>query len=237
MGRILIADDHDALRRGLVRALIDAGHDVDEAPNGNAAIQRLHDGYYDVVLTDLKMGGSDARDLMHNANLRNCVAFDNRVKGFDQNNNRGSMTLTNCTGYRNGTYNFAINDTVAVSSGKLVTVINCVAYEAGRRRADRARDGGGERVHGEGLLEEVAGAHPADLARGARAAVDARDRARLSVPDPGPLQVQRERRGALRVQRRCGPAREVDVDIIVERGGTQRGISSPDMPGQVNRST
>ena len=37
MGRILIADDHDALRRGLVRALTEAGHDVDEAPNGNAA--------------------------------------------------------------------------------------------------------------------------------------------------------------------------------------------------------
>ena len=41
MGRILIADDHDALRRGLVRVLTAAGNDVDEAPNGNAAIQRL----------------------------------------------------------------------------------------------------------------------------------------------------------------------------------------------------
>jgi len=37
MGRILIADDHDALRRGLARALADAGHEVDEAANGNAA--------------------------------------------------------------------------------------------------------------------------------------------------------------------------------------------------------
>ena len=64
MGRILIADDHDALRRGLVRALSEAGHDVDEAPNGNAAIQRLHDGYYDVVLTDLKMGGSDGLEVL-----------------------------------------------------------------------------------------------------------------------------------------------------------------------------
>jgi len=64
MGRILIADDHDALRRGLLRALTEAGHDVDEAPNGNAAIQRLHDGYYDVVLTDLKMGGSDGLEVL-----------------------------------------------------------------------------------------------------------------------------------------------------------------------------
>ena len=69
------------------------------------------------------MGGSDARDLMHNAILRHCVAFDNRVKGFDQNNNRGSMTLYNCSGYRNGNLNFAINETVAVLNGKVVTVM------------------------------------------------------------------------------------------------------------------
>ena len=31
MGRILIADDHDALRRGLARGLGEAGHEVEEA--------------------------------------------------------------------------------------------------------------------------------------------------------------------------------------------------------------
>ena len=31
MGRILIADDHDALRRGLARALTTASHEVEEA--------------------------------------------------------------------------------------------------------------------------------------------------------------------------------------------------------------
>jgi Nif-specific regulatory protein len=64
MGRILIADDHDALRRGLARALSEAGHDVDEAANGNAAIARLHESYFDVVLSDLKMGGSDGLDVL-----------------------------------------------------------------------------------------------------------------------------------------------------------------------------
>src|SRR5260370_34650646 len=67
MGRILIADDHDALRRGLVRGLTEAGHDVEEASNGNAAIERLHDGYFDVVLSDLKMGGSDGLDVLRTA--------------------------------------------------------------------------------------------------------------------------------------------------------------------------
>jgi len=64
MGRILIADDHDSLRRGLVRAMADAGHDVEEAANGNAAIERLHDGQYDVVVSDLKMGGSTGLEVL-----------------------------------------------------------------------------------------------------------------------------------------------------------------------------
>ena len=64
MGRILIADDHDALRRGLARGLTEAGHEVEEAGNGNAAIERLHDTYFDVVLSDLKMGGSDGMDVL-----------------------------------------------------------------------------------------------------------------------------------------------------------------------------
>jgi DNA-binding NtrC family response regulator len=67
MGRILIADDHDALRRGLARALTEAGHETEEAPNGNAAIARLHDAYFDVVLSDLKMGGSDGLEVLRTA--------------------------------------------------------------------------------------------------------------------------------------------------------------------------
>ena len=67
MGRILIADDHDALRRGLARALTEAGHETEEAPNGNAAIARLHEAYFDVVLSDLKMGGSDGLEVLRTA--------------------------------------------------------------------------------------------------------------------------------------------------------------------------
>src|SRR5687767_632932 len=67
MGRILVADDHDSLRRGIVRALSEAKHEVDEAPNGNIAIERLHEGQYDVVLSDLKMGGSDGMDVLRTA--------------------------------------------------------------------------------------------------------------------------------------------------------------------------
>jgi hypothetical protein len=71
-----------------------------------------------------KMGGSDTKDLKHNFILKKCLAFDNRVKGFDQNSNRGSMTLYNCTGYRNGK-NYSIADTLA--PGKVLALANCVA--------------------------------------------------------------------------------------------------------------
>jgi Nif-specific regulatory protein len=64
MSRILVADDHDALRRGLSLALGAGGHEVEEAGNGNIAIEKLHESYFDVVVSDLKMGGSDGLDVL-----------------------------------------------------------------------------------------------------------------------------------------------------------------------------
>jgi len=64
MGRILVVDDHDSLRRGLVRALANAGHEVEEAGNGTVAIERLQNGQFEVVLTDLRMGGADGMDVL-----------------------------------------------------------------------------------------------------------------------------------------------------------------------------
>ncbi len=70
MGRILLADDHDFLRKGLARALTGAGHEVEEAATGTAAIERLHEGPFDLVLTDVKMAGADGFDV-----LRTCKAM------------------------------------------------------------------------------------------------------------------------------------------------------------------
>src|SRR5687768_6687107 len=67
MGRILIADDHDSLRRGLAQAIAEAGHEVEEAPNGNAAIEKLHEGFFDVIVSDLKMGGSTGLEVLKTA--------------------------------------------------------------------------------------------------------------------------------------------------------------------------
>jgi len=75
-----------------------------------------------------KMGGSDNKDLKHNFILKNCVAFDNKGKGFDQNNNIGSMTIYNGSSYRNIGNNYSVPS--ALASGKTCTIINCVSVDA-----------------------------------------------------------------------------------------------------------
>lgn len=70
-----------------------------------------------------KMGGSDDKLLKHNFILKNCLAFKNKAKGFDQNSNKGSMTLYNCTGHNNLVADYRINTTLA--DGKTLIIKNC----------------------------------------------------------------------------------------------------------------
>ena len=70
-----------------------------------------------------KMGGSDDKTLMHNFTLKRCLAFKNKAKGFDQNNNMGSMILYNCTGHNNLVADYRITQQLA--SGKVLVVKNC----------------------------------------------------------------------------------------------------------------
>jgi len=79
-----------------------------------------------------KMGGGDNsnRDqLMHHFILTRCLAFDNKAKGFDQNNNVGSMTLLQCTGYRNLNDNYRISK--PLSAGQFLRVTNCLSHDGG----------------------------------------------------------------------------------------------------------
>jgi two-component system response regulator HydG len=60
--RILVAEDNDALRRGIVLALRERGGAVTEAASGERAVALLHDTSqdpYDVVVTDLRLPGAD----------------------------------------------------------------------------------------------------------------------------------------------------------------------------------
>ncbi len=57
MARILIAEDDDAVRELLLRALDEDGHDLTAAADGAQALEALgrNGGAYDLLLTDVKM--------------------------------------------------------------------------------------------------------------------------------------------------------------------------------------
>lgn len=67
MARILLAEDDDAVRTFVSRALQMDGHDVEEAPNGMEALELLHDegGRFEMLLSDIKMPGIDGIQLAH----------------------------------------------------------------------------------------------------------------------------------------------------------------------------
>ncbi len=57
--RILVVDDEAAIRDLLAKTLALAEYDVDVAPDGGAALERLRTLPYDLLITDLKMPGVD----------------------------------------------------------------------------------------------------------------------------------------------------------------------------------
>ncbi len=61
MGKILIAEDDDAIRALVVRALGEDGHDLTATADGVAALNVLdrHNGDFDLLLTDVKMPRMD----------------------------------------------------------------------------------------------------------------------------------------------------------------------------------
>jgi two-component system, NtrC family, response regulator AtoC len=58
-GRILVADDEEDVRTFLAQALERAGHEVTQVADGAAALRAAQEEPFDVVLTDLRMPGTD----------------------------------------------------------------------------------------------------------------------------------------------------------------------------------
>ena len=77
-----------------------------------------------------KMGGSDDKTLKHHFIVKNCLAFDNKSKGFDQNNNKGSMTIYNGTAFRNKGNDFSIPS--ALPAGEQAVVKNSLAAQGNK---------------------------------------------------------------------------------------------------------
>jgi EAL domain-containing protein (putative c-di-GMP-specific phosphodiesterase class I) len=64
VGRLLVVDDEELVRRGLARVLTRAGHQVHLADSAEAALDALAVQPYDVVVTDLQMPRGDGLSLV-----------------------------------------------------------------------------------------------------------------------------------------------------------------------------
>ncbi|WCN19579.1 pectate lyase [Marinomonas mediterranea MMB-1] len=73
-----------------------------------------------------KTGGSDNKDLAHNGIYINTIAAGNTADGYDQNSNRGSVTIYNAVSYKNSR-NFGLGDSGSREFKKL-TIKNSISY-------------------------------------------------------------------------------------------------------------
>jgi len=64
MSKVLVVDDQRNMRTTTSMMLRSAGYDVDEAASGEEACEKSTQDTYDLVLTDLKMGGQDGIDVL-----------------------------------------------------------------------------------------------------------------------------------------------------------------------------
>ncbi|TAN42716.1 MAG: sigma-54-dependent Fis family transcriptional regulator [Nitrospirae bacterium] len=62
--RILIAEDEEITLNNILDTLQDEGYDVTAAQNGSEALQKLEQGHYDVLITDIKMPGMSGIELL-----------------------------------------------------------------------------------------------------------------------------------------------------------------------------
>ena len=68
--RILVVDDEPMIAGLLADVLMADGHEVDAVHTGHAALERLADHTYDLIVSDLRMPGLDGRGLYRELELR-----------------------------------------------------------------------------------------------------------------------------------------------------------------------
>ena len=62
--RVLVADDERNLRELIVRELGRRGHEVDGAADGVAALERIREMSFDVVVLDMRMPKKEGLDVL-----------------------------------------------------------------------------------------------------------------------------------------------------------------------------
>jgi two-component system cell cycle response regulator CpdR len=82
MPTILLADDDQSMRHYLARALERTGYAVMQAEDGTAALQRLAERSFDLLLTDIVMPGMDGIELARRAGVRHPTMRVMFITGF-----------------------------------------------------------------------------------------------------------------------------------------------------------
>ncbi|CDN55859.1 Response regulator [Neorhizobium galegae bv. officinalis bv. officinalis str. HAMBI 1141] len=70
MAKILITEDEDSLRMFVARALRLDGHETHEAGDGAEGLEKLSEGTFDLLLSDIRMPVMDGIELVHQASAK-----------------------------------------------------------------------------------------------------------------------------------------------------------------------
>ena len=64
--KILVADDHSVVRKGIIQVVEDISNDadIDEAVNGFEVLEKLNDNDYQLVILDISMPGKNGLDVL-----------------------------------------------------------------------------------------------------------------------------------------------------------------------------
>src|SRR5262245_42850957 len=74
-GRILVVDDDPQIRRVMRVTLTGQGYEVDDAPGGDAALEKLRDARFDLVLLDMNMPGMNGLETCRGIRSQSDVAI------------------------------------------------------------------------------------------------------------------------------------------------------------------
>lgn len=64
MAKILVIDDMEAIRQSIKLILTGQGHDIDEAEDGTQGWNKIKQGQYDLIITDILMPEKDGTELL-----------------------------------------------------------------------------------------------------------------------------------------------------------------------------
>ncbi len=73
-GRILVVDDDPQIRRVMRVTLTGQGYEVDDARNGDAALEKLRSGRFDLVLLDMNLPGMSGLEICHQIRSQSEIA-------------------------------------------------------------------------------------------------------------------------------------------------------------------